>query len=73
MAAVYNKSLALPATEAEELAAVTLVTADISGAEDFLSIFYNSCGAILEIGCGMAVLSHFVGLASIFTVITATG
>lgn len=69
--AIYRKSLTLGVMETEESAAVTLMTADVDGIEQLISLVYDSFAMVLVIGLGVWVLAIFVGEASIFTVITA--
>lgn len=71
--AVYKKSLTISANEADELAAITLMSADVGGIEQLISLCYDSWALILETICGVTILSFFVGAASIITVIVATG
>lgn len=68
--AIYRKSLTLSAVESEESAAVTLMTADVTGIELLISLSYDSWAMLLQVGFGVAVLVIFVGTASIFTIIT---
>ncbi|KAJ3495411.1 hypothetical protein NLG97_g3417 [Lecanicillium saksenae] len=71
VSAIYQKSLRLGASESEESSAVALMTTDVPGVGDLISLSYDSFAMLLEFTFGITVLSLFVGLASIFTVITA--
>lgn len=73
VSAIYCKSLKLPATESEHVAAVTLMTADVIGIDRLVTITYNSFAMIIEALLGISILSVLVGPASIFTVITTAG
>ncbi|KAJ3494104.1 hypothetical protein NLG97_g4290 [Lecanicillium saksenae] len=70
--AIYRKTLNLPATEAEELASITLIAADIAGIERLISVCYDSWALLVETGVGLGVLSLFVGPASILVLVSAT-
>lgn len=71
--AVYKKSLTVSANEAEELAAITLMSADVDGIEQLISMCYDSWALVLETVCGVTILSFFVGAACFITVVVATG
>lgn len=73
ISAIYQKSLRISAAESDESAAVTLMTTDVAGIERLISLSYDSCAMVLEVGLGIAILAFFVGAASIFTVVTAIG
>lgn len=70
---IYQKSLRLGASESEESASITLISTDVPGIEELISLSYDSCAMVLEVGFGIAILTIFVGVASVFTVITAIG
>ncbi|XWW94212.1 hypothetical protein V2A60_002155 [Cordyceps javanica] len=70
--AIYKKTLALSASEAEELASVTLITTDMAGIERLVSVCYESWALIVETIGGITILSFFVGASSIFSLISAT-
>ncbi|OAA75071.1 ABC transporter, transmembrane domain, type 1 [Akanthomyces lecanii RCEF 1005] len=71
VSAIYQKSLRISAAESEESAAVTLMSTDVEGVGSLVSLCYDTCAVVLEVGFGIGVLTIFVGAASIFTVITA--
>lgn len=71
ISAIFYKSLRLVAADAEDAAAITLVTADVPGIQDLISLVYDSISMVIEFGFGIAILSLLVGAASIFTVLTA--
>lgn len=66
---VYDKSLRLGGAEAEDSAAITLVTADIPGIEALISLWYDLFAMVLEVAFGITVLTRFVGAASAVAVI----
>lgn len=70
--AVFRKSLNLSATEAEELASITLIAADISGIERLISVCYESWALVVETAVGVVVLTFFVGAASVLSLVSAT-
>ncbi|OAA73307.1 ABC transporter, transmembrane domain, type 1 [Cordyceps fumosorosea ARSEF 2679] len=67
--AIYHKSLRLDATELNKKAAVTLINTDLKGVDQLVELGYESTAYILEIGLGIAMLSRFVGAATIFALI----
>ncbi|OAR02083.1 hypothetical protein LLEC1_05009 [Akanthomyces lecanii] len=71
ISAIYQKSLRISAAESDESAAITLMSTDVAGIERLISLSYDSCAMILEVGLGIAILALFVGTASIFTVVIA--
>ncbi|KAJ6784523.1 hypothetical protein PWT90_06058 [Aphanocladium album] len=70
--AIYRKTLKLSASEAEELASITLIAVDVAGIERLISVCYESWALVVETGVGVAVLSLFVGAASILALVSAT-
>ncbi|KAJ3497677.1 hypothetical protein NLG97_g1716 [Lecanicillium saksenae] len=73
ISAVYHKSLRLSAEQLEKSAAVTLVTADVSGVASLVSLSYDTWGRGIEVGLGVAVLGIYAGAATIFTAIPVIG
>lgn len=73
LAAIYEKSLTLSAENLEASAAVTLMTTDVSGVGDLVSLSYDTWSQLLEICCGIAILGAFVGAAALFTIIPVVG
>lgn len=71
VSAIYQKSLRISAAESEESAAVTLMSTDVEGVGSLVSLCYDTCAVVLEVGFGIGVLTIFVGAASIFTGVTA--
>ncbi|KAJ6787077.1 hypothetical protein PWT90_07283 [Aphanocladium album] len=65
------KSLRLGVSESEESAAVALITTDIPGLQNMIAFSYDTVAMILEVSFGIAVLSIFVGGASVLTLIIA--
>ncbi|XWW94174.1 hypothetical protein V2A60_002116 [Cordyceps javanica] len=68
---LFDLSLLLSTSESDESAAITLISTDVPGTEELISLLYDSLAMILEVGFGVAVLSIFVGVASVFTIVTA--
>lgn len=73
MMAIFNKSLKLNAVESDDGAAMTHMTADISGIEQLISLSYDTCAMVLQTLSGIAILAVFVGPACIFVVVIAAG
>ncbi|TQW12261.1 poly(A)-binding protein-dependent poly(A) ribonuclease [Cordyceps javanica] len=68
---LFDLSLLLSTSESDESAAISLISTDVPGTEELISLLYDSLAMILEVGFGVAVLSIFVGVASVFTIVTA--
>ncbi|KAJ6781210.1 hypothetical protein PWT90_10566 [Aphanocladium album] len=71
VASIYRKSLRLSADDLDASAAITLMTADINGVGELVSMSYDSWARFLEVCAGIAILSAFVGAATIFSIIPA--
>ncbi|OAA69111.1 ABC transporter, transmembrane domain, type 1 [Cordyceps fumosorosea ARSEF 2679] len=69
ISAIYHKSLTLPADELADSAAITLMTADVAGVGQLISLSYESWARVLEMGLGIGILAAFVGAATLFTII----
>ncbi|KAJ3498540.1 hypothetical protein NLG97_g1033 [Lecanicillium saksenae] len=69
ISAIYNKSLNLPADELSNAAAITLMSADVTGVGQLISLSYESWARVLEMGLGIGILAVFVGAAALFALI----
>ncbi|KAJ3488046.1 hypothetical protein NLG97_g6273 [Lecanicillium saksenae] len=61
--AIYDKTQRLGGDELEKSAAVTLMTADLTGVQEGLGYLHSSWSSVLELGLGIYVLYIFVGYA----------
>lgn len=67
--AIYDKMQRIPSEKLQKLAAVTLMTADISALEQMLQLVYEVTSATVLVGLGIWSLSTFVGAACVLMLI----
>lgn len=70
---IYHKSLRLSIDDLDAAAAVTLMTADVTGMADLVSFSYDSWARVLEVCAGIAILGAVAGAATVFTIIPVMG
>lgn len=67
--AIYQKSLRLSKDELAKEAAVTLINTDVANVMLLIALSYECWVTVVEIVLGLAILTRFVGPASIFALI----
>ncbi|KAJ3494698.1 hypothetical protein NLG97_g3915 [Lecanicillium saksenae] len=60
---IFGGLMRLSTVELEKSAAVTLMTADVTGVQDGLSYIHDTWSAVIELGLGLFALYTFVGYA----------
>lgn len=63
IAAIYDKMLRLKVDDLENSAAVTLMSTDVDGIEQLISMAYESWTCVIQLALGIWLLYRFVGPA----------
>lgn len=70
---IFKKTLVIDQPTAEELAAATLMSADVEGIALGLPKFHEAFASIIEVGVGIYLLTTTVGKASFLVILPAIG
>lgn len=71
--AIYDKLQRLSVDALESGGAVTLMSTDVSGTEDIISLAYESWSCVIQIAFGIWVLHSFIGPACFLIIFPTLG
>jgi hypothetical protein len=70
---IFKKTLAIDQSKAKELAAATLMSADVEGIALGLPRFHDVFAGVIEVGVGIYLLTTTVGKASFLIIFPTIG
>lgn len=71
--AIFHKTIALRADQAEKSESMTLMSTDIEGIVTGIPLFYDACAAVIELSLGLYLLSTVVDQAAFLAIFPICG